>query len=71
MIFWKINTYFYIYFKNDVAVYIARNAYFDTIKGIKICRVLPVDFEFWNLATSIYMYYFGKKSENYKFLAKS
>ena len=28
-----------------MAVYIAKNAYFDTIKGIKINRVLPVNLE--------------------------
>ena len=27
-------------------VYIAKNAYFDTIKGIKIHRVLPVERKF-------------------------
>ena len=37
--------FFYIYLKKDMAVYIAKNAYFDTIKGIKIHRVLPVDLE--------------------------
>ena len=28
-----------------MAVYIAENAYFDTIKGIKIYKVTPVDLE--------------------------
>ena len=35
----------------------AKNEYFDTIKGIKIHKVLPVDLELWNLAPSIYRYY--------------
>ena len=37
-----------------MTVYIAKNAYFDTIKRIKINRVLPVDLELRNLAASIY-----------------
>ena len=36
--------------KKDMAVYIAKNAYFDTIKGIKIHRVLPV--EIWQVAST-------------------
>ena len=31
--------------KKDMALYIAKYAYFDTIKGIKIRRVLPVDLD--------------------------
>ena len=39
-----------------MAVYIVKNAYFDTIKAIKIRRVLPVDLELrklaWQLAST-------------------
>ena len=38
----------------DMAVYIAKNAYLDTVKGIKVHRVLPVDLELLNLTASIY-----------------
>ena len=31
-----------------MAVYITKRAYFDTIKGIKINSVLPVNLELWN-----------------------
>ena len=38
-----------------MAVYIAIKAYFDTIKGIKINMILPVNLcELWNLSASIY-----------------
>ena len=33
----------------------AKNAYFDTIKGIKLNSVLPVKQELLNLAASIYI----------------
>ena len=35
-------------------VYIIKNAYFDTMKGIKTHRVLPVDLELLKLVASIY-----------------
>ena len=38
-------TYFYIYFKIYMAVHIAKNAYFEPTKAIKIERVLPADLE--------------------------
>ena len=58
--------FFYIYLKRDTAVYIAKNAYFDTIKGMKMKRVLPVNLELLNLAANIYrvVYEFRKKPEN-------
>ena len=34
-----------------MAVYIAKTAYFDTIKEIKINKLLPVD-QLWNLAAT-------------------
>ena len=37
-----------------MAVYITKNAYFDTIKRIEIYRVLPVDLELRNVVASIY-----------------
>ena len=37
-------------------VYIAKTAYFDTIKWIKINRILLVDLELWNLAATTYHY---------------
>ena len=37
-----------------MAVYNAKNAYFDAMEGIKINRVLPVDQELWNLVANIY-----------------
>ena len=36
-----------------MAVYIAKSAYFDTVKSIKILRVLPVDLdEIWQLPST-------------------
>ena len=35
--------YFSIYLKKDTAIYIAKNAYFDSIKCIKMNRILVVD----------------------------
>ena len=37
-----------------MALYITKNAYFATIEGIKINRVLPVDLELKKMAASIY-----------------
>ena len=41
IIFWQ-KAYFYIYLKKDMIVYIIKNSYFDTIKRIKINRMLSV-----------------------------
>ena len=42
--------------KTDMSVYIAKNAYFGTIKGIKIDKVLSVDLKLLlNLEASIYL----------------
>ena len=38
-------SYFYIYLKKDMAVCIAKNAYFDIIKEIEINSVFSVDLE--------------------------
>ena len=52
------------YLKKDMAV--AKHAYFDIIRGIKINRVLPVDLELLNLATYrlylLYNYYSSEKN---------
>ena len=37
-----------------MAVYIAKNAYFNTIKGMKINRVFPVGLELRNLIAIVY-----------------
>ena len=38
-------TYFYIYLEKKIWPLYSKNAYFDTIKGIKLNRVLPVNIE--------------------------
>ncbi len=53
-----------------MAVYAAKNqnVHFDPLKGIKIHRVLPIDLETWNLATSkVLKDKDREKSEKWKF----
>ena len=58
--------------KNDTADYDAENVHFDTLKGIKIHRLLPVELELWDLASKTALYYkYREKFENYTFVIKS
>ena len=52
-----------------MADFIAKNAYFDSIKGIKI--QLTYNYEIWQLAYTSSIYWFRKKIENYTFVIKS